>query len=129
VSSRRLTGSLILIIHSHGFETNVGSRGGQLSGGQRQRLALARALIRNPAILILDEATSAVDSQSELLIQDALHKASQGRTTITIAHRMSTIRNADVIYVLDQGRIVEYGPHPELMARKARYYELFTSSV
>ena len=129
MSGRRLTRSLILIVDSDGFETNVGGRGSQLSGGQRQRLALARALIRNPAILILDEATSAVDSQSELLIQEALEKASKGRTTITIAHRLSTIRKADVIYVLDHGRIVEHGSHQELMDRKARYHELFTSST
>jgi ATP-binding cassette subfamily B (MDR/TAP) protein 1 len=115
--------------HSDGFNTIVGSRGDQLSGGQRQRLALARALVRNPAILILDEATSAVDSQSEALIQDALEKATKGRTTITIAHRMSTIRNADTIYVLDKGQIVEHGSHAELMARKARYYELVTTSM
>ena len=100
-----------------------------MSGGQRQRLAIARALVRNPAILILDEATSAVDSQSESLIQDALEKAKRGRTTITIAHRMSTVRNADVIYVLHDGKIVEHGTHTELMARKRKYYELFTINL
>lgn len=116
-------------MNSEGFSTTVGSRGGQLSGGQRQRLAIARALIKNPSILILDEATSAVDSQSESLIQETLEKVSRGRTTITIAHRMSTIRKADVIYVLDQGRIVEHGSHSELMARRARYYQLFSASM
>jgi ATP-binding cassette subfamily B (MDR/TAP) protein 1 len=115
--------------HSDGFSTTVGNRGSQLSGGQKQRLALARALIRNPTILILDEATSAVDSQSESLIQDALEKVTRGITTITIAHRMSTVRKADVIYVLDHGQIVEHGTHMELIARRARYYELFTASL
>lgn len=80
-------------------------------------------------MLILDEATSAVDSQSEVLIQDALDKAAKGRTTITIAHRMSTVRNADIIHVLDKGRIVESGSHSELMSRKGRYFELFTTSL
>lgn len=107
----------------------MGSRGGQLSGGQRQRLAIARALLKNPSILILDEATSAIDSQSESLIQETLEKVSRGKTTITIAHRMSTIRKADVTYVLDQGRIVEHGSHQELMTRRARYYDLFTAGM
>ncbi|KAA8575941.1 hypothetical protein EYC84_006106 [Monilinia fructicola] len=112
-----------------GFDTVVGNRGDQLSGGQKQRLALARALVRDPAILILDEATSAIDSQGEALIQEALEKAKKGRTMITIAHRMSTVKNADTIYVLDKGQIVEYGSHAELMAKKARYYELFTTNI
>lgn len=114
---------------SEGFDTVVGNRGDQLSGGQKQRLALARALVRDPAILILDEATSAIDSQGEALIQEALEKAKKGRTMITIAHRMSTVKNADTIYVLDKGQIVEYGSHAELMAKKARYYELFTTNI
>lgn len=78
--------------------------------------------------MVLDEATSAVDSQSEALIQNALEKATKGRTTITIAHRLSTIKNSDVIYVLDKGRVVEYGSHAELIARKGKYHELFTST-
>ncbi|KAJ5950777.1 Multidrug resistance protein sirA [Penicillium vulpinum] len=112
-----------------GFNTVVGNRGDQLSGGQRQRLALARALVRNPTILLLDEATSAVDAQSEALIQEALDRAARGRTTITIAHRLSTVRSADVIYVLDQGNIVEYGTHGQLIERRGKYFEMFNASA
>lgn len=111
-----------------GFNTQVGNRGGQLSGGQRQRLAIARALIRDPPILIFDEATSAVDAVSESLIQSAIREASRDRTTITIAHRMSTVKNVDTIYVLDRGEVIESGSHAQLMARKGKYYELFTTS-
>ncbi|KAF1361537.1 P-loop containing nucleoside triphosphate hydrolase protein [Lizonia empirigonia] len=112
-----------------GFDTQVGNRGSQLSGGQRQRLAIARALIRDPPILVFDEATSAVDSVSESLIQSAIREASRGRTTITIAHRMSTIKNVDVIYVLDRGEVIEHGSHGQLMARKGSYYQLFTTNL
>ena len=113
------------IMHSErGYDTNIGDRGGRLSGGQRQRVSIARAILKNPPILILDEATSALDTESERLVQDALYKLMKTRTTIAVAHRLSTIKNSDEICVLHEGEIVERGTHDELMDIEGYYKKL-----
>ncbi len=109
-----------------GFDTVAGEKGVKLSGGERQRIAIARALLKNPKILILDEATSSLDNQSEMLIQEALENLMRGRTTLIIAHRLSTVHNADTIIVLDKGRVMESGNHKALMAKEGLYYKLYT---
>lgn len=109
---------------SHGLDTLVGERGSRLSGGQRQRLAIARALVRDPRILVLDEATSALDPQSEATVTEALDRARRGRTTLIVAHRLSTVRHADRIVVIRRGRVVEVGSHTELMAAQGLYSQL-----
>ena len=120
-------------IHEHisglpeGYDTVVGERGYKLSGGQKQRIAIARAILKNPRILILDEATSALDTQSERLIQDAMERLAQGRTTFAIAHRLSTVLNADQILVMEQGRIIERGTHAELLEMGGAYASLYAA--
>lgn len=109
----------------YGYDTIVGERGQKLSGGQRQRIAIARAVLKNPPILILDEATSAVDNETEAAIQRSLEKITQNRTTIAIAHRLSTVRNADCIYVMEQGKLVEWGRHEELVDKDGIYASLW----
>ena len=118
--------------HAHGFiealpqgyDTDLGDRGVRLSGGQRQRIAIARAMLKNAPLLLLDEATSALDAQSEHMVQAALERAMVGRTTLVIAHRLATVQRADVIWVLDHGRLVEQGTHAELIARGGLYASL-----
>ena len=112
----------------HGYDTYVGERGVKLSGGQKQRISIARVFLKNPAILILDEATSALDNESEHLVSQSLERLAEGRTTLTIAHRLTTIQNADRILVLAEGRIQEEGNHQELLKKQGIYYQLYQSA-
>jgi ATP-binding cassette subfamily B multidrug efflux pump len=112
-----------------GYDTLLGERGNNLSHGQRQLIAIARAALANPRILILDEATSSVDTRTERLIQRALAELMKGRTSFVVAHRLSTIRNADQVLVVFDGQIVERGTHPQLLALRGKYYDLYTSNT
>ena len=111
-----------------GYNTWITGNGANLSQGQRQLLAIARAAVADPPVLILDEATSSIDTRTEMLVQQGMDGLMYGRTTFVIAHRLSTVRNADCIMVLEQGRIIERGSHDELMEKKGRYYQLYTGN-
>lgn len=110
-----------------GYNTDVGTRGVALSGGQKQRIAIARALIRNPKILLLDEATSSLDSESEKLVQAAFERAALGRTMVVVAHRLATVQNADVIFVLGEGKVLEVGDHSQLLRKRGVYYQMVST--
>jgi ATP-binding cassette subfamily B protein len=125
-AAARLAGAHAFIMELHnGYDTYVGERGVKLSGGQKQRISIARAFLKNPPVLILDEATSSLDNESERIVQKSLELLSKGRTTFTIAHRLTTIQNAAVILVLTDRGIEEQGTHQELMRKRGVYYHLY----
>ena len=112
-----------------GYETMLTGDGANLSQGQRQLIAIARAAVADPPVLILDEATSSIDTRTERIVQDGMDKLMRGRTTFVIAHRLSTVRNSDCIMVLEQGRIIERGTHEQLLEEKGKYYQLYTGNA
>ena len=127
VAAAKLANTDYFINHlSNGYNTYLKNAGNELSQGQKQLLAIARAAIANPPVLILDEATSSIDTRTEKIVQEGMDKLMKGRTVFVIAHRLSTIKNSDVIMVLDQGKIIERGNHDELIAQKGNYYQLYT---
>ena len=128
-AAARLAGAdEFIMMLKDGYQTYVGERGVKLSGGQKQRISIARVFLKNPPILLLDEATSALDNESEYLIEKSLEKLAKGRTTLTIAHRLTTIQNSDRIVVLDKNGIQEEGNHKELLEKKGIYYRLWTGN-
>ena len=130
IAAAKLANADIFINHlEDGYETMLTSDGSSLSQGQRQLLSIARAALANTPVLILDEATSSIDSRTEKIVQDGMDKLMHGRTTFVIAHRLSTIKNSDVIMVMEQGRIIERGNHRELMEKKGKYYQLYTGMI
>ena len=130
IAAAKLANADTFIRHlEHGYDTWISGDGASLSQGQRQLLAIARAALANSPVLILDEATSSIDSRTEKIVTEGMDKLMQGRTVFVIAHRLSTIRNADVIMVMDQGRIIERGNHERLMQEKGVYYQLYTGGM
>ena len=130
IAAAKLANADTFIRHlEHGYDTWISGDGASLSQGQRQLLAIARAALANSPVLILDEATSSIDSRTEKIVTEGMNKLMQGRTVFVIAHRLSTIRNADVIMVMDQGRIIERGNHERLMQEKGVYYQLYTGGM
>ncbi len=128
-AAAKLANADVFIKHlANGYNTRITGDGANLSQGQRQLIAIARAAIANPPVLILDEATSSIDTRTEAIVQEGMDKLMEGRTVFVIAHRLSTVRNSDVIMVLDQGRIIERGNHEDLIAKKGKYYQLYTGA-